>query len=88
MSSYRNVFWRGAFALALVPVSAGIVAANGSAPEGAKTQWCYELAVAEMHERVSERERAVARQLAAAKVQELRVIAVEARARARSQPQG
>ena len=88
MSSYRNVLWRGAFALALLPVSIGIVAATGSAPEGAETTWCYELAMAEMHERVSERERDVARQLAAAKVQELRVIAVQARAHARAQPQG
>ena len=81
MSSYRNVFWRGAFALALLPVSVGIVAANNGAPEGAKTAWCYELAMAEMHERVSERE-------AAAKLQELRVIAAQARAQARTQPQG
>lgn len=88
MSSYRNVFWRGAFALALLPVSVGIVAANGTSPAGEKTAWCYELAVAEMHERVSERERDVARQITAAKVQELRVIAAQARAQARTQPQG
>lgn len=76
MSSYRNVFWRGAFALALLPVSAGLVAASGAVPAESKPAWSYEFSTAQ--------EGIAARQLAMTHVQELRAAAAQARATAQA----
>lgn len=81
MSRYGIVFWRGAFALALLPVSIGLVAANGAAPAEDRPSWTYEFSDADAGDRAVEQQRVAARQIAAARVQVLRVVAATARAK-------
>lgn len=83
MSSYRNLVWRGAFALALLPASAVLVAANGpipgSEPASMAPQFAVHLHVQAQAQAVAQHQ-ALVRQLKAAQVQELRVAAAMARA--------
>jgi len=65
MSSMRKVFWRGGFALAMVPVALALVAASPAAPADPQAAWKIEFSKADMRERELEQETAaIALQLA------------------------